>query len=138
MSTRCMIGKLHDDGSVSAVYCHHDGYPKYVGKLLYDHYNNEDKLNELFERGDMSSLSENVEDCDFYDDGNAPTVYQDLNEFMTMGDDHDYHYYFNSNEKDKKFCWYIIPMRWDEKNLRMTALNNMFLYKVLREEQCLN
>jgi len=34
MSTRSNIGIVNGDGSVKAIYCHFDGYPAYVGRIL--------------------------------------------------------------------------------------------------------
>lgn len=56
MSTRCYVGKLNKDGTVRAIYVHHDGYIKYVGAILKKHYNTEAKINELLDLGDMSTL----------------------------------------------------------------------------------
>ena len=52
-----------------AVYCHFDGYPEgdgSVGKTLQDFYLTEEKVRELIEGGAMSSLSQEVKDCEFY------------------------------------------------------------------------
>ena len=38
MSTRSYIGKLLPGGSITGIYCHHDGYPEGVGVILRDHY----------------------------------------------------------------------------------------------------
>ena len=56
MSTRCMIGKLYENGTVRAVYCHHDGYPSYVGDKLFNHYQDDKKIEKLLALGNMSSL----------------------------------------------------------------------------------
>jgi hypothetical protein len=46
MATRSLISKANEDGTIQAIYCHHDGYPEHVGKLLVVNYNqlNLDKL----------------------------------------------------------------------------------------------
>jgi hypothetical protein len=46
MSTRSLISKANEDGTIQAIYCHYDGYPEHVGKLLVVYYNqfNLDKL----------------------------------------------------------------------------------------------
>mgnify|MGYP003325902931 CR=1 FL=1 len=56
MSTRCLIGKENKDKTITYIYCHHDGYPSWVGKTLLHHYTDETKLNNLLALGDMSSL----------------------------------------------------------------------------------
>lgn len=56
MSTRCRIGIMDEDGAVVSIYCHHDGYPSHVGRMLRDHYGDEPKVRRLMELGDVSSL----------------------------------------------------------------------------------
>lgn len=56
MSTRCLIGKENQDNSITYIYCHHDGYPSWVGKVLFENYKDEEKIDKLLALGDMSSL----------------------------------------------------------------------------------
>ena len=56
MSTRCRIGIQNQDGSITSIYCHHDGYPDRVGDTLANYYTEENKIKKLMELGDMSSL----------------------------------------------------------------------------------
>ena len=65
MATRSVIAKLDDKG-VQAIYCHNDGYLSNNGKILDQHYQNEDKVDELLAGGDMSSLKDTIEDTIFY------------------------------------------------------------------------
>ena len=60
MATRCNIGILNENGSVTGIYCHFDGYPKYVGNILLNHYTNTDIVNKLMNLGDLSSIGENL------------------------------------------------------------------------------
>jgi hypothetical protein len=59
MSTRSTIA-IHENDKIRAIYCHFDGYLHGVGSTLHNHYNTEEKVKELIELGDLSSLSENV------------------------------------------------------------------------------
>lgn len=59
MSTRSMIGKINPDGSVTAIYCHWDGYPENQLPILVPCYSNEEKLNELISLGSISYLEDN-------------------------------------------------------------------------------
>ena len=34
MSSRSYVGRINNDGSIEAVYIHHDGYFSYVGNIL--------------------------------------------------------------------------------------------------------
>ena len=60
MATRSNIGIVNEDGSVTGIYCHWDGYPEYVGKILLNHYNNAGIINELMDLGDLSTLDKNL------------------------------------------------------------------------------
>lgn len=56
MSTRCTIAMKNDDGTLTAIYCHHDGYLSGVGKTLLNYYQDPRKVRQLMELGDISSL----------------------------------------------------------------------------------
>ena len=58
MATRSAIGIKRDDGTIKAIYCHFDGYPSNNGRILKNHYKDPDKINELIDMGDISSLEE--------------------------------------------------------------------------------
>lgn len=60
MSTRSTISVHRKDGTIHSVYCHYDGYYEYNGVLLYNFYNNIDKVNELISYGDISSLGSEI------------------------------------------------------------------------------
>ena len=60
MGTRSNIGIVNEDASVTAIYCHWDGYPEHVGKTLLKHYNDFDIVCELMDLGDLSCLAENL------------------------------------------------------------------------------
>ena len=57
MGTRSTIGVLNTDGSVTAVYCHWDGYPEHNGKILMENYTTEEKVRELIGLGSISSAN---------------------------------------------------------------------------------
>jgi hypothetical protein len=61
MSTRSNIIVHRADGKWATVYCHFDGYLDGVGQMLFDHYNSQEKADELVSYGDMSCL---YEKCD--------------------------------------------------------------------------
>ena len=102
MSTRSAIGYIDDKNVIHAVYCHFDGYPKGVGKILYNYYNyNETK--ELVSLGDLSQLGKYIgekhnfdncppDTCNFYgrdreeDDVSSKKFYT-LNEFIDYFED---------------------------------------------------
>lgn len=59
MSTRSFIGIKEQDGTIKAIYCHHDGYVSYVGAILNRYYADSEKVEKLMEVGDLSVLGVN-------------------------------------------------------------------------------
>ena len=66
MATRSNIGIVNEDGSVTGIYCHWDGYPENNGKLLLNHYTTSGIVNGLMSLGNLSYLAENL----YCDDNN--------------------------------------------------------------------
>jgi hypothetical protein len=46
--------------SIRMVYCHSDGYLKYNGRILLEHYQDPDKINQLLDLGDLSELGPEI------------------------------------------------------------------------------
>jgi hypothetical protein len=61
MATRSRIAIENEDGTVSSVYSHWDGYPSNNGLILMEHYKDRAKLQKLIDLGNLSSLHEEVE-----------------------------------------------------------------------------
>ena len=59
MSTHSVIAKKTDNGLVG-VYCDSDGYISYNGKILFENYSDETKLDKLIEQGSISSLGKRI------------------------------------------------------------------------------
>ena len=60
MATRSRIGIENQDGTISSIYCHYDGYESGVGAVLKNHYTDRGKVQSLIDLGDISSLGERV------------------------------------------------------------------------------
>ncbi len=60
MATRSTIALEYADGTVDQIYCHWDGYLENNGRLLFEHYQDPFKLQQIMDLGDMSSLNEEV------------------------------------------------------------------------------
>ncbi len=56
MGTRSRIGIEMADHSVVSVYCHWDGYPEHNGKILVEHYQDREDVQDLIDGGSMSTL----------------------------------------------------------------------------------
>jgi hypothetical protein len=54
--TTSRIAKVQEDGSVKSIYCHWDGNPSYNGAILFDNYQDPDKIDALLNLGDISVL----------------------------------------------------------------------------------
>lgn len=61
MSTRASISRVNDDGTITSIYSHWDGYPSWVGKKLLDNYNKDDIVTKLLSLGDISSLDDSID-----------------------------------------------------------------------------
>lgn len=60
MSTRSYIVKQISDEKCVGIYCHNDGYIDYLGKLLYENYNNSKSVDEILALGDISFLTDKL------------------------------------------------------------------------------
>lgn len=59
MATRSMIA-FHNGDEVYAIYCNFDGQPAWNGKILRDHYNTIEKVEELLDLGDLCQLGKEI------------------------------------------------------------------------------
>lgn len=71
MATRSRIGMVNEDGTVSSIYCHWDGYPSNNGKILLENYKDRDKVKRLIDLGPISSLNAEVSPGDIYESKNT-------------------------------------------------------------------
>ena len=60
-ATRSRIAIENENGTVSSVYSHWDGYPSHNGRILMEHYKDRAKLQKLIDLGSLSSLHEEVD-----------------------------------------------------------------------------
>jgi hypothetical protein len=60
MGTRSTIAIQNEDGTVTGIYCHWDGYLSHNGDILQNHYNTEAAVRELIALGDLSSLGSEI------------------------------------------------------------------------------
>jgi len=69
MATRSRIG-LKTTKGIKHIYAHWDGYPDYVGKILLEHYNTQEKINELLNVGNVSCLKPLIGEKHDFDNAN--------------------------------------------------------------------
>lgn len=105
MSTRSTISYVETDGTVFEVYCHHDGYLEYNGKILQESYCDIGKLRLLISNGIMSGLEPNVKDCEFYrargesEEETSANMYSSLEEYMNDTSSREAYNYIYSDNK---------------------------------------
>ena len=112
MSTRALIG-IQRGNKVQYSYCHHDGYywKPGVGYTLVNYYDNEPIITELLSFGDMSSLENTLDECEFYERDRGergchrPEV--DISDYnFNLQGDAEYIYLFKDGE------WYV--QKWNK------------------------
>lgn len=119
MATRSTISVVREDGSVSQVYCHWDGYLEHNGVILQKHYKDFESVKELIDNGDLSSLGTRVNPrsihtfdspeesvCVFYhrdrnEDGTEARHFVDMNDFYKNFQNEEYNYLFRDG------TWYV-------------------------------
>ena len=66
MSTRSRIAIEKQDGTVTSIYCHFDGYISGNGEILQTNYSNREKVEQLIALGDISSLESDIDETIAY------------------------------------------------------------------------
>lgn len=104
MATRSLIGKANENGSITYIYCHFDGYPSHNGFILKNYYDTEEKVDRLLELGNLSSLGETLEACVAYsrdrgETGQEAEVVRNLETYLEdYNDGIDFFYVFQQGE----------------------------------------
>ena len=116
MATRSTIAVVHEDGTVSQIYCHWDGYLGHNGLLLVENYNNLLAAEFLISKGSLSSLGERVTPtafhtfempqdgvCVYYnrdrgETGCEPKVFDTVSDYFLYGQREDCNYLFACDE----------------------------------------
>ena len=130
MATRSTIAVRHEDGTVSQIYCHYDGYLSHNGKLLMEHHNTLLGAEFLVSKGDLSVLGSRVTPdpdrgihtfdapqsgvCVYYRDcGDAdtkPRRFDTRKDFIDNCQREEYNYYFNGDWWEVEFDDDFIPL----------------------------
>jgi hypothetical protein len=90
MSTRGAIGMRQPDGTIRAVYVHHDAYVAGVGAILGGWYETPELVKGLLDLGDLSSLGTTLEDTVAYhrdrgEDMRIARNYRDIDAYRRNG-----------------------------------------------------
>lgn len=144
MGTRSRIGIRNEDGTITSVYCHWDGYLSHNGLLLLEHWSDAKKLKKMMKLGDMSVLGEEIgtkhdfnnldlrgNGCSFYKRDRGET---DVDAITTNEDDfiearEEYTYLYEPKDKQWLVSYYktgemFIPLRPDMVKEKVGAGND--------------
>lgn len=126
MATRSYIG-IHYPASnqIKYIYCHHDGYIRHVGELLFKHYNSLYHVDNLIQIGDISSLKETEEQTKTtaYKRAYRKAIYEDNFIKQAFNDWIEYVYLFNPSTKR----WYVWSIEY--KNKKKPVLLDKYIYE---------
>jgi hypothetical protein len=130
MATRSTIALEYADGTVGQIYCHWDGYLEHNGKILKEHYTDAFKVRDLLDGGDTSTLSDSVEDCEFYtkrgEELNPQRMYKSFEEYTREAQFEEYDYILRRDGK-----WYVQFYGTDGEYL---TLQDAFEFQAREEE----
>lgn len=99
MSTRSFIGYRDENDKFVGMYCHYDGYPEHVGKILVEHHNSFTAAEAIVEGSQIRNFDHDGTIVRFGDGDGAFEDYESLEEVLSCGFDYAYVYSTNDN------CW---------------------------------
>lgn len=107
MATRSTIAIERKDGSVAQIYCHWDGYLENNGHILFENYQDADKVEQLISLGDLSSLGADLDSCVFYahdrgETGTNARVFSNFGDYVKNRQIEEYEYVLRQDNK-----WYM-------------------------------
>lgn len=126
MSTNSTISIKRADGTKTSIYCHYDGYIEGVGVTLQLAYNTAEKVEELLELGDLSTLGYYTEpdaekgkhDFESRQENVCVAYHRDRGEsFHQSSGTNEYNYTFDESEA----VWYVE----EEKRVEDTAADRL-------------
>ena len=109
MATRSTIAIQNDDGTVTGIYCHWDGYLSYNGRILKENYNTEAKVRELIALGQLSVLGETIgEKVDFNNAPDGQCIAYDRDRGQTgcePATEHNWRQFINENGQEYNYLF---------------------------------
>jgi hypothetical protein len=99
MSTRSFIGFVTENGEFTGNYCHYDGYPEHVGKILVEHHNSFSAAEAIAAGPQIRNFDHDGTICRFGDGDTGAETYRYVQEALDSG--YDYAYIFS----DADNCW---------------------------------
>lgn len=104
MSTNAFIG-IRENNSITYIYNHSDGYLEYLGRMLLEHYNSEEKAKALVELGDVSVVKEKLAPAEgtihSFNVGERQEGVKPITIQSTVFDEHQYYNYLYDVEEGR-------------------------------------
>ena len=102
MSTRSAIGFINSNGQFESTYCHYDGYPKHVGKILVEYHNSIDAAREITRGAHIRNFDHDGTIARYGDGDGGTEIFASAEEALNNG--FDYAYVFNT-EQQRWVCY---------------------------------
>ena len=123
MSTHSYIGVIEEDGTLKYVYCHSDGYPSYLGRMLLTYYNTPELATGLVNLGDLSMVRSMLRKRLVPDKGEFHTFKKPVREGPKGGITTAYH----RDRKEMMFSTAVCGFGKDRSLLQISAMPARFL-----------
>ena len=121
MSTNCTVAIKNEDGSVTSIYNHWDGYPELngVGATLLKNYTTVEAVKDLIMLGDCSIIEDDRVEAYHRDrkedwEGVQPKTWENYDK-MLVENFQEYNYLFDNNK------WYVIDYYEDKGKLELLS-----------------
>ena len=147
MSTNARIGYVLQDDSILSVYHHWDGYPQWLGVMLNEHYNTDEKVRELIDGGNMSSCystsvwnkeTEKFDECEGHPEyygGNseAPQISQTMQDLAEIDDGQEFFYLWLKGDWHCYSIDYKRDENWNKTTTTISGVNIPTMEEVVRD-----
>lgn len=108
MSTRCAIGYTDKEtGKLHTIYCHYDGYPSHVGKILKQYHNSAEACRALLVGSHIRNFDNDGTVCRFGEGDGAAETFDSVAETLNSG----YDYVYTFAEFDQN--WHCYGRNYD-------------------------
>lgn len=113
MATRSRIAIENENGTVTSIYCHYDGYPNSgVGETLQQHYTDPERVKKLINLGNISSLYSEIDipegvkhDFNRPEDGITIAYHRDRDEDFNQEKKSSVTEFFNGDIEEYGYCF---------------------------------
>jgi hypothetical protein len=125
MGTRAHIGMENLDGTVTAIYCHYDGYTSHTGKNLLLYYKTARRVAELMKIGAINQLKGKPKDCEKL--GEPAMSFRSVLHFSYNKDE-------SGVEHHRHYAYLFRAGKWEWKHLDEGAFDDLSLSEDAKPE----